>query len=50
MLRAAQARTASHSHSSGLLIHRLGCSQVCSGLEVEMEFGEVKIGVRVQWH
>jgi hypothetical protein len=35
---------------SGLLIHRSGCSHVCSGLEVEMEFGEVKIGVRVYWH
>jgi hypothetical protein len=54
MLRDAQGRsgllrlgTALHSHSSGLLIHRSGYSHVCSGLEVEMEFGEVKIGVRV---
>jgi hypothetical protein len=39
--------TALHSHSSGLLIHRSGYSHVCSGLEVEMEFVEVKIGVRV---
>jgi hypothetical protein len=35
---------------SGLLIHRSGYSHVCSGLKVEMEFGEVKIGVRVWWH
>ena len=39
--------TALHSHSSGLLIHRSVYSHVCSGLEVEMEFGEVKISVRV---
>ena len=25
-----------HSHSLALLIHRLGCSHVCSGLKVEM--------------
>jgi hypothetical protein len=42
--------TVLHSHSSGLLIHRSGYSHVCSGLEVEMEFGEIKIGVRVYWH
>jgi hypothetical protein len=36
-----------YSHSSGLLIHRSGCSHVCSGLKAEMEFGEVKFGVRV---
>jgi hypothetical protein len=49
MLRAALPRlgTVLHSHSSGLLIHRSGYSHVCSGLEVEMKFGEVKIGVRV---
>ena len=45
MLRAAQAGTALHSHSSVMLIYCSGCSHVCSGLEVEMEFGEVKIGV-----
>jgi hypothetical protein len=37
--------TVLHSHSSGLLIHRSGYSHVCSGLGVEMEFGEVKIRV-----
>jgi hypothetical protein len=37
--------TALHSHSSGLLIHRSGYSYVCSGLEVGMEFGAVKIRV-----
>ena len=42
--------TVLHSHSSGLLIHRSGCSHVCSGLKVETEFGEVKFGVRVYWH
>jgi hypothetical protein len=54
MLRAAQGLlrlgTVLHSHSSGLLIHRSGYSHVCSGLKVEMEFGEVKIGVRVMRH
>jgi hypothetical protein len=40
-------RTVLHSHSSGLLIHRLGYSHVCSGLELEMEFVEVKIRVWV---
>ncbi len=45
MLRAAQAKTALHSHSSELLIHRSGYSHVCSGLKVEIEFGEVKIRV-----
>ena len=38
-------RTPLHSHSSGLLIHRSGCSHVYSGLKAEMEFGEVKIRV-----
>jgi hypothetical protein len=33
------------SRCSGLLIHRSGYSHICSGLEVEMEFGEVKIRV-----
>ena len=35
-----------------LLIHRSGYSHVCSGLEVKMEFGEVKItrSVRVYRH
>jgi hypothetical protein len=42
--------TALHSYSSGLLIHRSGCSHVCSGLKAEMEFGEVKFGVRVIRH
>ena len=42
--------TVLQSHSSGLLIHRSAYSHVCSGLEVEMEFGEVKTGVRVYWH
>jgi hypothetical protein len=37
--------TALHSHSSGLLIHRPGYSHVRSGLEVEIEFKEVKIRV-----
>ena len=37
--------TVLHSHSSELLIHRSGYSHLCSGLEVEMEFGEVKIRV-----
>jgi hypothetical protein len=37
--------TALHSHSSGLLIHRSCYSYVFSGLEAEMEFGEVKIRV-----
>jgi hypothetical protein len=36
--------TALHSHSSRLLIHHSGYSHV------EMEFGELKIGVRVHWH
>jgi hypothetical protein len=52
MLRAAQGcsgllrlGTVLHSHSSGLLIHRLCYSHMCSGLEVEMEFGEVNIEV-----
>jgi hypothetical protein len=35
--------TALHSHSPGLLINRSGYSHVYTGLE----FGEVKIGVRV---
>jgi hypothetical protein len=35
--------TVLHSHSSGLLVRRSGCSHVCSGLKVEMEFGEVEI-------
>jgi hypothetical protein len=42
--------TVLHSHSSGLLIHRSGHSHVRSGLEAEMEFGEVKIRVRVYGH
>jgi hypothetical protein len=42
-----QAQDSLCSHSSGLLIHRSGSSHVCSGLEVEMKFGMVKIGVRV---
>jgi hypothetical protein len=54
LLRAAQgcsgSATVLHSHSSGLLIHRSGYGHVCSGLKVEMEFGEVKIGVRVLGH
>jgi hypothetical protein len=37
--------TALHSHSSGLLIHRSGCSHVCSGFKVEMEFGGQDSGV-----
>jgi hypothetical protein len=37
--------TALHSYSSGLLIQHSGYSHVCSGLKVEMEFGEVKIRV-----
>jgi hypothetical protein len=40
LLRAAQG-------CSGLLIHRSGYRHVYSGLEVEMDFGEAKIGVRV---
>jgi hypothetical protein len=43
-------RTVLHSHSSGLLIYRGGYGHVCSGLEVEMEFGEVRFGVRVSGH
>lgn len=35
------------SHSSGLLIHRLGYPHMCFGPNVEMKSGEVKIGVRV---
>jgi hypothetical protein len=55
LLRAAQGcsgllrlRIVLYSHSSGLLIYRSGNSHVCSGLEVKIEFGEIKIGVRVR--
>ena len=30
--------------------YALSCSHVCSGLEVEMELGEVEIRVLVYWH
>lgn len=40
MPRAAQAQ---NSHSLGLLIHHSNYSHVCSALEVDLEFGEVKI-------
>jgi hypothetical protein len=57
MLRAAQGcsgllrlGTVLHCYSSGLLIHRSGYSHVCLGLEVEMEFEEVKIGMQVSGH
>ncbi len=37
--------TTLYSYSSRLLIFRSGYSPICSGLETEMKFGEVKIGV-----
>jgi hypothetical protein len=42
-LRAYLARSGLHSHSSKWLSHSLGQMVGCSGLETEMDFGEVQI-------
>jgi hypothetical protein len=50
MLRSAQARNSLAQPQLRVAYSSLRLRYVCSGLEAEMEFGEVKIGVRVLWH